>query len=240
MAPTLLLTRPTEASDRFAAQVRACLGDAIKVVVAPLIAPRFLDPDLPQVILSGRARGLLFTSETGVAGFARISADRSLPAYCVGTRTAQAATEAGFRACALGGDADRMVAALQAMAPAAPLVHARGVDARGDLAARLTASGLPTQEIVVYDQREQPLSAFALALLAGSAPVVVPLFSPRTAALFAAVATGARAPLHLAAISAAAAEPLKGMGAALRIAAEPTAESMLAAVLTLWRDIPAA
>ncbi|MDO9526784.1 MAG: uroporphyrinogen-III synthase [Gemmobacter sp.] len=237
--PILLLTRPAEASARFAAQVQDVLGSVITVVTSPLIRPHFVDPPPSQMILLRQARGIVFTSETGVAGFARISADRSLPAFCVGPRTAQAARSAGFTATEHGGDAAHMAPDLIRLRPTPPLIHARGVDTTGDLAGALSAGGLPATGIIVYDQCEQPLSVQAAAVLAGSRPVVVPLFSPRSASLFAVAADGARAPLFLAAISAAAAEPLNGLGAmVLRLAIEPTAEGMVTAVAEMWRDIP--
>ena len=59
--------------------------------------------------------------------------------------------------------------------------------------------------ITVYDQQALPLSAAGRALLRGQAPVVLPLFSPRSARLAAQAARDAAAPLWLAAISAAAA-----------------------------------
>lgn len=238
--PVILLTRPEPAAARFAAALRDRLPGA-EVLVAPLIAPRLLSPPLPPVWGDGQVRGLIFTSETGVAGFARIAADRSLPAYCVGPHTADVARAAGFTAHAGGGDAEAVVAELTALRPAAPLLHARGRDARGAIAARLSAAGIETGELIVYEQQEQPLSAPALALLAGNAPVVAPLFSPRTAAIFARAAAGVRAPLYLAAISPAAAAELTGLPARMRITADaPDGPAMLRAAAALHHAAQAA
>lgn len=240
--PVILLTRPEPAAARFAAALRDRLP-GVKVLMAPLIAPLLLSPPLPPVWGEGRVRGLIFTSETGVAGFARIAADRSLPAFCVGPHTADVARAAGFTAHACGGDAEAVVAELTALRPAAPLLHARGRDARGAIAARLSAAGIETGELIVYEQHEQPLSAPALALLAGDAPVVAPLFSPRTAAIFARAAAGAvlRAPLYLAAISPAAAAELSGLPARMRITADaPDAPAMLRATAALHHAAQAA
>ncbi|MDR5652480.1 uroporphyrinogen-III synthase [Ruixingdingia sedimenti] len=238
--PVILLTRPEPAAARFAAALRDHLPGA-EVLMAPLIAPRLLSPPLPPVWGDGRVRGLIFTSETGVAGFARIAADRSLPAFCVGPHTADVARAAGFTAHACGGDAEAVVAELTALRPAAPLLHARGRDARGAIAARLSAAGIETGELIVYEQQEQPLSAPALALLAGDAPVIAPLFSPRTAAIFARAAAGVRAPLYLAAISPAAAAELSGLPARMRLTAEaPDAPAMLRAAAALHHAAQAA
>lgn len=102
------------------------------------------------------------------------------------------------------------------------LVHPHG---------RHLARALPVEGMVVYDQTAVPPSAEALGVLAGSAPVILPLFSPRSARLAAAAAAGARAPLLPVAISAAAAH---AWGAAraepTRLALRPDAAAMLAAV----------
>lgn len=59
--------------------------------------------------------------------------------------------------------------------------------------------------MVVYDQLSQPLSDAARQALAGMAPVILPLFSPRSARILSEQVTQARAPLWLVPISPAAA-----------------------------------
>jgi len=164
-----------------------------------------------------------------VQHFAAGDPRRDFPAWCVGAHTAAVARTLGFAATAAGADAEALVAALSARPPAAPLLHPRGVHARGDIAARLSAAGIPTAEVVVYDQRALPLSPAALAAAAGSAPLVVPLFSPRTAALAAAGLRGAAAPLRAAAISPAVAEAwARAGGTPAAVAVRPDAAAMLA------------
>lgn len=239
--PPVLLTRPRAQSDRFAAALRARFGQAVRVTVAPLIAPRWIASEPPGGLapLLARAAGMIFTSETGVEGFRRLSADACpefVPglAWCVGPRTAAVARAAGFRAVSAGGDAESLVALLTGRQAEGPLVHARGREARGAVAARLTAAGIETSETIVYAQEPVPLSPGAAALLAGAGPVLAPLFSPRSAALFAAAAGAARAPLWLAAISRAAADEAAALAPArLAIAPEPSAEGMMAAVAAL-------
>jgi uroporphyrinogen-III synthase len=171
----------------------------------------------------------VFTSAEGAQHFAAGDPRRDLPAWCVGAHTAAVARGLGFDAADAGADADALVAALAARPPAAPLLHARGVHSRGDVAARLSAAGLPTAEVVVYDQRSLPLSPAARAAAASSAPLVVPLFSPRTAALAALVLRDAAAPVRAAAISpAAAAAWARAGGRPAAVAARPDAATMLA------------
>ncbi len=221
--PVLLLTRPAEASARFAAQVQDRVP-GVRVVIAPLMAPAFLAPALPD-----GWDGVLFTSETGVAGLARLTGRRG-PAVCVGARTAQVAQAAGWQAHALGGDAEGIVAGLAAAPLQGHWLHARGADAAGDLATRLRAAGMTVTEVIVYDQRPQPLSDPARAVLSGADPVTVAIFSPRSARIFVAQAGVVTAPLQAVAISPAAAAALGGV-CPVQVAAAPDAPAMLAAVV---------
>jgi len=61
----------------------------------------------------------------------------------------------------------------------------RGRHAAGDLVGALAARGIPVKAAELYDQVPQPLSPDARALIAAGAAAVVPLFSPRTARIFA-------------------------------------------------------
>lgn len=198
-AVPVLLTRPAMQADRFAADLAARFGDAVDLVTAPLLAPVFLAPRLPP-----GASALILTSETAVKALAELDRD-GLPnrAWCVGNRTAAAATTAGLTATSAGGDAASLVTAILAASETGPLLHLRGAETRGDVAGTLARHGVAVHEAVVYDQKPQPLSAAAAALLAEPGDVIVPLFSPRTAALFSDAARGARARLHLCHLSAA-------------------------------------
>jgi uroporphyrinogen-III synthase len=153
-------------------------------------------------------------------------------AYCVGDRTAQVAREAGFRVQSAQGDAEALLALILREKPQA-LIHLRGREARGDLAQRLSAAGVFTQERVVYAQDAQPLSDDAVAVLSGKAPVLVPLFSPRSAEILGAAWQGltTHAPLVVVAISQAVAEAAAFCPTKPVLAAHPDAPSMLDAVL---------
>jgi uroporphyrinogen-III synthase len=177
--PVLLLTRPRDQAERFAAEALAALGP-LRVVIAPLVAivprPLTLDP--------APFAGLIFTSENGVRCLGPQPALHGRPAWCVGPRTAAAAAAAGFAVQPLaeaGGDAEALIRSLRAARPALPLLHLRGAQAVTDLSGRLSAEGLACAEAVVYAQTEVPPPPEALAALSGPAPVLLPLFSPASA-----------------------------------------------------------
>ncbi|WP_212522942.1 uroporphyrinogen-III synthase [Actibacterium sp. MT2.3-13A] len=227
---TLLLTRPRPQAERFARAFAARFGPEIGIVISPLlrIAPGGELPSLADYA------GLVFSSQNGVRAFAGISGDRRLPAYCVGARTAEAAREIGLRAEFSGADAEALVARLAQAHPGGRLLHLRGAHARGEIAARLSAAGQPCDEAEIYDQIPQELSLKARDLLRAEGPVLLPLFSPRSATLAGQAVAGARAPLALAAMSAAVAGAWRGPAPALlRQAEKPDAEGMLDALAVL-------
>lgn len=216
------------AQSRRFAQELAGVTD-LPVVISPLMAPVFLAPPLPE----GPFRAVILTSETGAQAAGTLRAALPGLAYCVGARTAEAARAAGFEAIVAGGDAAELVATLSGGDEAGPLLHLRGRDSRGEIAGTLTKRRIVTHEAVIYDQREQPLSDEARGLLAGDAPLIVPLFSPRSAVLFAAQAQGAER-LWLAALSPAVAAALGDLPRlGLEIAEKPEAGPMLLAVQRL-------
>jgi uroporphyrinogen-III synthase len=200
------------------------------------MAPAILTPTLP----GGAFAAVIFTSATGVV--AAKGLDLPKRAFCVGGQTAAQARAAGFDAVSADGDADALVAAILANPPPGRLLHLRGEETRGDVAERLTAAGLETVSLVVYRQEPRALTDEALDVMASQGTVIVPLFSPRTAALFhAAAPSGVRARLRLVAMSAAVAEAAKAIPhEALEVAGRPDADAMVEAVGRLLdlRSVP--
>ncbi len=222
-APILLITRQAEQGARFAEACTARIGP-IETILAPVLD---IVPRKAEIMLEG-VRGLIFSSANGVRAFVAACDRRDLPAWCVGTRTAGLAQASGLAVRAAAGDAASLVALLRAAAPPTPLLHLRGAHAAADMAAQLTAAGLPTRAVIVYDQLARPLTAAARATLEGARPVIAPVFSPRSAALLADAAAGAAAPLYVAAISPAAAREWRSRRPqdTIRVAARPDADAM--------------
>lgn len=227
-AARILLTRPADQGSRFADMLCARFEDRAEVLQSPLLAIRHLTPALPE----GRFAAVIFTSENAVT--AALPWRHRLPhrAFAVGDRTAAAARAAGFETQSAQGDADALVGLLVAANPGAVL-HVHGHETRGEVVPRLQAAGIAATGVTAYVQEPRALSAQALAWLADDAPVLAPLFSPRTAALFSAAADAASAPLWLASLSPAVDAAATCRAARRRIAARPDAAHLLAEVSIL-------
>ena len=223
---TLLITRPLPEGRDFLAAIEERAGP-VPALLSPLIeiAPQDWHPRRAYA-------GAVITSANALPSLARLP---GLPVFAVGPRTAALARAAGHPVTEGGGDVESLIARIVAIRPDHPLIHLRGEISRGDLANRLSAAGIETEDAVVYRQVARPLTAEAGRLLAGSMPVLAPVFSPRTATLLAQAGPVA-APLDLIAMSDAVAEALRPLPArSLTIAARPDGAAMLAACLERLR-----
>ena len=230
MTPTILITRPEPANVQFADEIRGRLGCAASILLSPVLQIDFTGA-LPDLDPFG---GLIFTSRNGVRAFAAKTKRRNITCYCVGDATAATAERIGFTAISARGAADDLVDMLKTKGVSEPLLHIRGEHARGDIALRLTQAGLPTTEAVLYRQIPIALSQDALGVLSGEVPVILPLFSPRSAALVVSQTTFS-APIHVAAISKNVAAILSdGFANQVLIARNPDAASMLDVIQDLF------
>lgn len=219
--PALLMTRPESDSLAFVQKLTQA-GCAFRAVISPLfkVVPAQSLPDVRGM------RGLIFTSANGVLAWTALGGPVDLPVYTIGPATTLAARAAGFQAWRAGKDADDLVAHLLALGVEGPLLHAHGAHVRGDVAKRLTAGGVLTEPAMLYDQMALELNKEAQIALCGNRPVVVPLFSPRTARLL--VKAHPVAPLLVAAMSEAVAFELSGLHIAeLKVASRPDSAAML-------------
>lgn len=228
-APLVILTRPRAASDRFAEALRAECGP-VAVAILPLmeIAP------LGQGLTLEGVSALIFTSAAGVETFASLSTDRSLPAWCVGDRTAEAARDIGLKAISAGGDAAALVGLMLDARPEGRLLHLHGAHLSADIAEALSREGLRAEGRAIYDQVSIPQGAALAEALAHPGPVFAPLFSPRSARLFVRAAGDAVSRIHPVVISEATRAALPdGIAERATVAAAPDAPAMIRAVSAL-------
>jgi uroporphyrinogen-III synthase len=223
--PTLLLIRPKQASERFAAQFRARYGADWPVVIAPLMRTAWLNPKID----ADAADGVIFTSETAVQAFVRHNPDRRLQAWCVGPRTAQTANDAGFCVVQGPGDAPGLVRTILDGGRGIRLLYVHGVHVAHDIEKMLSSAGIETISVTAYDQRPLALSSEARGLLRSDGPVILPLFSRRSARLIATQVGGdCAAPIWIAALSPEVAELANDLKPAkLLVSIRPDSEAML-------------
>jgi uroporphyrinogen-III synthase len=165
---------------------------------------------------AGSFDGLLLTSANVVRhGGGGLESLRGLAVYAVGDATAAAAREAGFDIAATGNSGvERLLGSIDS---GLRLLHVCGED-RVDV----SDARQMIEQVVAY--RARPTGAPNLADLKGN---VVLIHSPRAARRLTALVTE-RASIHVAAISAAAADAVGEGWAAVKATEEPTDEALLA------------
>ena len=227
MPPILIITRPAPAGEAFAAAIRDAFARPVEVIHAPALR---IDP-VPFAMPD--ARHVIFTSARAVA---QAPDGTGMTAWCVGGATTAAAAGKGYDVHSADGDADALVALILSHRPAGPLVHLAGRHRRGAIDARLTAAGLRCTTVEVYDQISQPPPEPLIRAAAGTAPLVAPVFSPRSArGLLDLTIT---APLHVVAISPAVAALFKSLRpASLLTVGHPDADHMRDMTVAVLRGL---
>ncbi|MEM6938689.1 MAG: uroporphyrinogen-III synthase [Pseudomonadota bacterium] len=175
--PVLVMTRPEASAQRFVAGLPRKIQESARIIYSPLID---ICGTSPQIDVD-RCSGAVFTSANGVRHGPK---GHGRAALCVGQMTASLAADRGWDVRQVALTADSLIDEMN-QSLAGPLVHFSGRYHRGDVAERLTALGLETSRVTVYEQLPRPLTAEADHALAGETSVLLPLFSPRTAKHFA-------------------------------------------------------
>jgi uroporphyrinogen-III synthase len=223
----ILVTRSEPGASETAERLKA-LGYA--AIVEPLFAVEPIAASLPWF------DALAFTSANGVRVFAKLNGRRGAPVFCVGARTAEAAREAGFAdVTSADGDVAALAGLIGAKLPLkASLLHTGNEESRGDLAGQLKAAGRESVFVPTYRAApvSQPGTTLAVHLRGERAFDAVLVHSPRGAAILGdfASAAPARAGLDVAAISPAAAAPLKSFAKRIEIASSPNETALLEAL----------
>ena len=229
----IIITRAEPGASETEARLRA-LG--LTPIVAPMLSlqPRH-DQDLPDL---STIAGLVFTSANGVRVFASRSQERTLPAWCVGPTTAQAAHTAGFQSVleSSGNAVDLAHFISKHKSPeAAPLLHVANGAAAGTLKSTLEADGHEVLFAPLYDMK--PAASWPSAidqLMAQQAPAIVLIHSQKGAEAFAnLVAERSVSNFIIVGISDAACRPMAQSGSsAIHVADAPNEDSLFAALQT--------
>jgi uroporphyrinogen-III synthase len=234
----LLVTRPEPNATRQAETLTARGHD---VVLLPLLAIEAIE-DVPLELDGGQA--LIVTSRNALRALAdhrELAAAKRLPLFAVGDATAAEAKALGFAAVTAAAGTGETLARLltERLEPGdGPLVHLAGETLAFDLKSALAVHGFTVKQPVLYRAvAATALSDEALILLKSAALDGVILMSPRTAGIFAdlvrrhGVVTEASR-LNCYCLSAAVAQALEPLGAAVIVAERPREEELLALVST--------
>lgn len=203
----------------------------------PIVEPLFAVEPMPNVALPAFG-ALAFTSANGVRVFAQLSSRRDVPVFCVGARTAEAAREIGFAdVTSADGDVgalERLILGshLGALPAGRFLLHSGNEESRGDLVDRLVSRGISAGFVATFRAApaEEPGPMLAAHLSGRASFEAVLIHSSRAAKILAGLLTPDSAELNVAAISAAAAEPLRGAARRCEIAARPSEPALLKAL----------
>jgi uroporphyrinogen-III synthase len=184
-----LVTRPRAEAAELA---EALSRRGIAAIIEPLLDIRYRSEPAPD--LAG-VQAVLCTSANGVRALARLSPERGVPLLAVGETTAARARAEGFTDVAAGGGNvnDLVRLAADRLRPdAGRLLQVAGSIVAGDLAGALRRRGFTVDRAVLYEACPVPAlgAATVRALAAGTIDFAL-FFSPRTAAVFARLATQA-------------------------------------------------
>jgi uroporphyrinogen-III synthase len=150
------------------------------VIFAPMVCiePLNTDQTLPSI------DRVIFTSSNAVRLFANKTKNRSMDVACVGSITARAAAEFGFKTPQLYETAAQLVTSIQRDAhDGARILYPRAETVSLDIANELTRTDYDVTDMIIYRQTFQPLSHNAINLIESSS-VVVPIFSMEIAKRF--------------------------------------------------------
>ena len=224
----VLVTRPLPDGERTAATLRARGYD---VMVTPLMVVKPVAADL-----TGNWAAVIVTSANAIRALSaqQLAPLKALPLCAVGSRSAEAAREVGFKDVhSADGDADALIQLIGERAKQnAPHLYLAGEDRAADVEAELAERGIQARTIVVYNNVTTGFPPELIAALHSGTVDAVLHFSRRSAenyingAVEAGVRTEALAPRQLC-LSAQVAEPLQGAGN-VAVADHPDEASLLA------------
>lgn len=166
----IIITRPIDQANVFAASLQDALGVKVDVTLSPLFEISYVKADIPEGDL------YCVTSQNAIKAVADFGWTCQKPIWTVGDKTAELGRDLGYQAVCCGPDVMALENEIK--------IHAKGqriVYLRGEVVS--TPLGHISNEIIVYRQIPIGLSNQGLALLNREPAVILPLFSARTAAI---------------------------------------------------------
>ena len=180
--------------------------------------------------------GLLITSANAVAYLPAALVGSKLPTFCVGEATTRVALKQGLMAQHLAATAEDLYNVLSGGFLEGPLLHLRGTHTTLDFEAYFRDTLIEVQNLIIYQQSAQDLKPATYTLLRGMVPIVLPIFSLRSAELLCELELNWA--LHTCvAISEVVAIPCRAAGfGQVLVSPEPSAGSMLSTLTSLFAE----
>lgn len=227
--PKIILTRPEPGLTKFSGQLAQEIPSA-NVYCEALQVIDFI----PYQGDLTRYSGFVFTSSNGVRAAKRWNLPSRL-GFGVGKVTTELARSYCDPVFDGGSDVEALIALIESMTPEGPLLHIRGRVSIGNLATRLSEIGIETHEAIGYEQNVCTPSDVLIQLLQGGKPMILPLFSPKSAEILKTLSTN-REHWHVIAMSQAVAEIFDANDVLkLEIAQKPNGAAMLNCVVSAWQ-----
>lgn len=229
--PTLLLTRPERDAVEFA---RYFPDIADRIVISPTTTIEFM----PIRAELSRFESFIFTSVNGVRAVEGLAGFAKKTAFCVGNRTAKEAGLLGLQPKSANGSVEELVKMIADLRPKGELLHLHGCEHKGKIVERLNELGIKANGEIAYVQKQMTLNQEALSCLSGKSPIVIPLFSPRSAERLSEQIKRCNAPIYLVAISENAAKAWTGQSPVkFTVAKHPDAPHIKAEIATIWSQL---
>ncbi|MEL6641043.1 MAG: uroporphyrinogen-III synthase [Pseudomonadota bacterium] len=231
--PTIIITRPRAQAKAFADALEQAYGGSLPLLIAPLMEIEHVASNEPI----GTPDHLIFTSANAVGPSLALGVPMSATAWCVGDQTAALAQQAGFAIKNARGDSQSLITKILSDPPAGRFLHLHGAHVTGQIAQALSNKGVTCDTRVVYDQVARPATPALIDQLAGTAPLIIPIFSPRSARLLAESAP-IRAPMTVVAISDSVASAFADIpGVDVKLSNFPDKTAMIAATLRAFGTV---
>ena len=175
----ILLTRPHDQALRFSEDLVSLGVISKNILVDPITKIEGVD----VLYNFSPVRGLLITSANAVAYLPAALVGSKLPTFCVGEATTRAALKQGLMAQNLAKTAQGLYNVLSSRFLEGRLLHLRGTHTTLDFEAYFWDTPIEVQNLIIYQQIAQDLQPETYTLLQGMVPIVLPIFSPRSAEL---------------------------------------------------------
>lgn len=228
--PIILLTRPKGQANAF----RDLLGKNVDVIISPVFRIENLEVKYDLENYSA----LIFASQNAVIAFAKVVGTQGIDAYVVGKKTAALASKFGLNVVTIKTTANDLIDTIIVDNPRGKLLFLRGKYSTGNIEQKLNLVGIDTVSKIVYEQEPVNLSLKILAILQTNRPVILPLFSCRSAQLLSDQVKRANcsAPLIIVAISTAVLDAWCGPEPdEFYVASDPTGQAMVKEIMRRFR-----